>query len=380
MAPLTVIVEFYAGYGSLSRSAKKIGFTKSITVDNDKRRKPNKCFSTLNKKEMDQLGNEVAALKVQGYRVAVHTSPPCQEFSIAGRNARSQKTPAQNAVAMKQAIKLVNVSLNFAKKYADVFTLENPGTGSLWTEHAHKIKHDISKRRKLDICRYGSFMKKNMCLAFSSNRLKKRFGKSRKCLGKSRCSSMFRNPKTNFTTFKHVGVSDVPLSLRIAFPQQLCIDLMSVVHEELRVINEVGPEDEATEESEESEATDEDSEVDEESEENDGSASSEDDEDEDEDEPVPGPKVVEFRHIRPVDFAAQKCSLLFEGSSQYRRFSFEDAMQEEWLSEPMFANFCNKADLWVVERIVRRKPGLVRIKWLGFDHVWNTWEPAEGFE
>lgn len=362
-APIrTLLVEFYSGTGTISKYAKKVGFTETITIDNDQQRRADKRFSTLDVGAMCGLGAEVQAFKDQGYLVAVHASPPCQRFSRAGNGVRAKRTPAVNAAALVLAVNLVNVALKFAKEYAHVWTLENPGTGSLWTEHADKINYNISRRRRLDICRYGSPMKKNMCLAFSSKRLTTRFGKTRLCLGKYKCPCMHLNPKTNFATSRHVNLAEFPLTMRIAFPDSLCVDLMSVVHEELREIAENGLELDSDDMSEES---------------TDPSAESDVIESEEEERP----QIVHFAN---VSRRYKRVNLKFEGSELYKTVSLEEALEDEWVSEDMKKRFCKAANLWIVERIVMRRltphGPEVRIKWLGFENRDNSWEPAAEFE
>lgn len=230
-----VFVDLCSGSGSLSTGAAWAGFHKIYSVDTDpKQPHITHRISVLDKFAMERLGALLEKLRGEGWLIAMHASPPCQQFSQAGAKSRSQKTDEENAENMRKAIEIVNAVLDFMHKHADVWSLENPGTGSLWTEHIGKIKHDLSRRLVLDICQYGALMKKNMIIALSCSEIRDRFGEQRQCPGKMTCDSVHPNPGNGFSSRRHVSLNDVPLSERIAFPKQLSLHLTSTMLTYLR--------------------------------------------------------------------------------------------------------------------------------------------------
>lgn len=333
----TVLVDICSGSGSVANGAYWAGFDLIITVDNDPKQGATDCISILDKGAMHALGLRVEALRRKGYRVAVHASPPCQQFSILGNVSRSQKTDLVNAANLAEAIAMVNAVMDFAKKHADVWTLENPGTGSLWTLYASMIRHDISRQVRLDICRYGSLMKKNMIIAFSSDAAKERFGEPLECL-KEKCLSMHSNPKTGFVTRVHVPVNELPLAQRIAFPEQLSVNLMSAVLDTLRTFVPVVVS-------------------------------------------VSVPVIIR-EIIAHRDIEDGEVSVRFTGDAKqlWHRIDFVDALEHDWLCEESRKTFCHDSGLYVVEKIVDRREGHVFIKWQGYSESFNTWEPAANLE
>lgn len=229
-----VFVDLCCGSGSVSRGAEWAGFTLTYSIDTDpSQEKVTHRISVLDKPAMQRLGEDLEALRAQGYLIAMHGSPPCQQFSRAGTSSRFYRSDALNAANLRIALEIVIAVLDFMDKHADVWSLENPGTGSLWTDHIHKILHNLGKRVKLDVCQYGSLMKKNMIIAFSCSEVRDLFGEQRRCPGNS-CPSKHPNPERDFKSNCHVQLDQLPLSERIAFPKQLSVHLTATMLTYLR--------------------------------------------------------------------------------------------------------------------------------------------------
>lgn len=343
---LTLLLDICSGTGSVARGALWAGFDEIWTIDNDPERDVTDRIDILDVDAMHALGLRVEEKrKVQKYRVAIHASPPCQEFSQLGHVSRSNKSEAVNADNMKRSLRMVNAVIAFAVKHADVWSLENPGTGTLWSTYASKIHADISKQVRLDMCRYGSVMKKNTIIAFSCDEVKQLFGPPLECL-KDECLSLHANPRTAFTTNVHVAVNLLPLSQRIAFPEVLSMRLMSAAHSYLRTLGPL---------------------------------------------PAPAPvlvvqpvivpaerKIVAYRDIHEEDGKVY-VQFMSDANTLWHRLKFEDVLEHDFSCDEIRKAFCRDSGLYVVEKIVGRREGEVFIKWKGFPVEDNSWEPAANF-
>lgn len=220
----------------MSSGARRAGFQEicSIDIDPNPELKITHRFSVLDKSAMEKFGTDLEKLRADGCLIAMHASPPCQQFSIAGLASRAKKSEEENAVNLQEALEIVVAALDLMHKHADVWSLENPGTGSLWSEHTGKIKHNLSEQLNLDVCRFGSVMKKNMIIALSCTEVKDLFGEQRKCPGMITCPSVHANPGNGYSSKHHVSLNDLCLSDRIAFPAQLSLHLAATMHTYLR--------------------------------------------------------------------------------------------------------------------------------------------------
>lgn len=214
-------VELFKGTGSMSshthhfRSIKHV-----ITLDKEASFEPTFVTDILDANAGSPFITKMDELVRDGYFIIMHASPPCNAFS------RMNTTGSKNDDVISDAMKLVEKAVLLMEKYSVMWCLENPATGSLWTQDFSKEKfvftHDV------DYCVYGGELKKNTRFVFSSFVAHELFT-PRTCPGAASCAGGMINPETN--RFAHLSWDRVSYHNRIAIPKQLCLNLLQAMVE-----------------------------------------------------------------------------------------------------------------------------------------------------
>jgi hypothetical protein len=232
----TLFVELFSGSGTVAKYAARVGFDEIITVDIDPQTCPTMVLDLLVETHRAQLIEKIQRLKHDGHRVAVHMSPPCQEFSPL---QRIHKNKAGSAARRFDALMLVESGLAIADKVAECWTLENPGRGDLFaTNTSSPSGSKLAELRErlhehhviLDYCRYGGPMQKRTGIAFSDADLKLVFGDGKLCAG-GECDSMFVD-RVRGKGRVHMSIENISdYDERSSVPDQLALKLASSMME-----------------------------------------------------------------------------------------------------------------------------------------------------
>lgn len=221
-----VFVDLFCGEGSMSNQAARMGFKTVLTLDWDESCSPDFCCNILKVHDEHVFIKRMEALIAEGYIIVMHASPPCDQFSK--MNTTGQKD-------IKKAMRIVEKSVEIMKRFSQIYTLENPMTGTLWdqpfSKSNFKIFHDV------DYCAYGAIIRKTTRIVFSKKGFKRSVLPLR-CPSQDQCLSCFRDPRTGRR--RHTSMTELGYNERICIPPQLCVVLLSASLERAkRIANDI---------------------------------------------------------------------------------------------------------------------------------------------
>lgn len=219
-----VFVDMCCGTGSMSKQALRMGFKTVITVDMNDSFSPDFCCDILDVHDGHPFFTKLDEFVKEGRVIVMHCSPPCDQFS------RMNTTGDRDLIG---AMKVVEKAVDIMCKYSQVWTLENPQTGLMWSQPYAKATFE--HYHDFDYCAYGSITKKCTRFAFSSKEFKD-LVVPRKCSSRETCPSCYLDPVTN--RMRHTCMTVMTYEDRIAIPSQLCVVMMSAFRKMTPIVAE----------------------------------------------------------------------------------------------------------------------------------------------
>jgi hypothetical protein len=206
-------VDIFKGTGSMSLHARMYGISSIVTLDIEP-----SCDASFTCDIMDVDDNHCFCRALDDYIksgtiIIMHASPPCNEFSRMNTNCNRD---------IDGGMKYVTKAVEIMKKYSDVWCLENPATGLLWSQPfaQEHLAHSVS----VDYCAYGGLLKKATTFAFSVKQLAETFN-AKQCPGRNECVACFPHHETGNMT--HADWQRTNYEQRIAIPPQLCMSIIN---------------------------------------------------------------------------------------------------------------------------------------------------------
>lgn len=213
-----VFVDLFSGTGSMAVQAARMGFKSVITLDKNPDSDADFCCDILEMEDDHPFYVKMDSFIEEGRMILMHSSPPCDAFS------RMNTLPIAEA-DIENALKMVETADAIMKRYARVYSLENPDTGSLWGYPY--AKDNFKDYHVVDYCAYGGIMRKSTRFVFSSSELRDMIDPKRCPEDKRNCPACFLDPNTN--RMRHTLMVDVGYEERISIPPQLCSVLVGAM-------------------------------------------------------------------------------------------------------------------------------------------------------
>ncbi|MEW5305895.1 MAG: hypothetical protein WDW36_008407 [Sanguina aurantia] len=330
--------EICSGTGAMSAAATIVKYDRAFTMDILPSMEPDFECDITDPTTLEPVVAKISELKSKGYWIVFHFSPPCNAYS------RMQLchaiTPADLRHKIAQANKLVNAGLAFATLHGDAWSLENPRTGTLWTQPEGTFVCSLAHRVDLDYCQYGASMMKATSFAFSCPELRDAFGVGKLC-NPLTCDSMFLNESTGHMVHQSIE-SIADYRDRILIPGQVGMKVTEAVKAYLRTLPPLA------------------------------------------DSPAAAPalpaegmrarkEVIAYRVLR-----RGVAEFLLTGSKAYSEMGADAALEHPWADILLLRAFCAKVNTYKVKSILERKGDQVLVEWRDYEEP--TWEPAAQYK